>query len=154
MGQSLANGVFWRSLLRNVWFCYQSVKHVSVRYFKWPFFPLCEIAKLWCFPAESPGDLARSPEMDKLKSVTKCYAYIETSSNPADIYRMTNGETSSYWQSDGSARSHWIRWGVHVLVFQNLEWGLRRWLFQVVQIEIFTLFPLSSPINERHTQFF
>ncbi|GAB1296409.1 Zinc finger ZZ-type and EF-hand domain-containing protein 1 [Apodemus speciosus] len=58
---------------------------------------------------ESPGDLARSPEMDKLKSVTKCYAYIETSSNPADIYRMTNGETSSYWQSDGSARSHWIR---------------------------------------------
>lgn len=31
---------------------------------------------------ESPGDLARSPEMDKLKSVTKCYAYIETSSNP------------------------------------------------------------------------
>ncbi|KAK7804179.1 hypothetical protein U0070_022487 [Myodes glareolus] len=58
---------------------------------------------------ESPGDLARSPETDKLKSVTKCYAYIETSSNPADIYRMTNGETSSYWQSDGSARSHWIR---------------------------------------------
>lgn len=58
---------------------------------------------------ESPGDLARSPEMDKLKSVTKCYACIETSSNPADIYRMTNGETSSYWQSDGSARSHWIR---------------------------------------------
>ncbi|XP_023579101.1 zinc finger ZZ-type and EF-hand domain-containing protein 1 isoform X2 [Octodon degus] len=58
---------------------------------------------------ESPGDLIRSPEMDKLKSVTKCYAYIETSSNPADIDKMTNGETSSYWQSDGSARSHWIR---------------------------------------------
>ncbi|KFO20363.1 Zinc finger ZZ-type and EF-hand domain-containing protein 1 [Fukomys damarensis] len=58
---------------------------------------------------ESPGDLTRSPETDKLKSVTKCYAYIETSSNPADIDKMTNGETSSYWQSDGSARSHWIR---------------------------------------------
>ncbi|XP_077021704.1 zinc finger ZZ-type and EF-hand domain-containing protein 1 isoform X7 [Tamandua tetradactyla] len=58
---------------------------------------------------ESPGDLTRSPEMDKLKSVAKCYAYIETSSNPADIDKMTNGETSSYWQSDGSARSHWIR---------------------------------------------
>uniref|UniRef100_A0A673V2A9 Zinc finger ZZ-type and EF-hand domain containing 1 n=1 Tax=Suricata suricatta TaxID=37032 RepID=A0A673V2A9_SURSU len=58
---------------------------------------------------ESPGDLARSPEMDKLKSVAKCYAYIETSSNPADIDKMTNGDTSSYWQSDGSARSHWIR---------------------------------------------
>ncbi|XP_059989649.1 zinc finger ZZ-type and EF-hand domain-containing protein 1 isoform X5 [Lagenorhynchus albirostris] len=58
---------------------------------------------------ESPGDLIRSPEMDKLKSVAKCYTYIETSSNPADIDKMTNGETSSYWQSDGSARSHWIR---------------------------------------------
>ncbi|KAF3813425.1 hypothetical protein GH733_018578 [Mirounga leonina] len=58
---------------------------------------------------ESPGDLTRSPEMDKLKSVAKCYAYIEASSNPADIDKMTNGETSSYWQSDGSARSHWIR---------------------------------------------
>ncbi|XP_039110431.1 zinc finger ZZ-type and EF-hand domain-containing protein 1 isoform X2 [Hyaena hyaena] len=58
---------------------------------------------------ESPGDLARSPEMDRLKSVAKCYAYIETSSNPADIDKMTNGDTSSYWQSDGSARSHWIR---------------------------------------------
>nr|KAF6305614.1 zinc finger ZZ-type and EF-hand domain containing 1 [Pipistrellus kuhlii] len=58
---------------------------------------------------ESPGDLTGSPEMDKLKSIAKCYAYIETSSNPADIDKMTNGETSSYWQSDGSARSHWIR---------------------------------------------
>uniref|UniRef100_A0A2K6F960 Zinc finger ZZ-type and EF-hand domain containing 1 n=1 Tax=Propithecus coquereli TaxID=379532 RepID=A0A2K6F960_PROCO len=58
---------------------------------------------------ESPGDLTRSPEMDKLKSVAKCYAYIETSSNPTDVDKMTNGETSSYWQSDGSARSHWIR---------------------------------------------
>ncbi|KAF6098372.1 zinc finger ZZ-type and EF-hand domain containing 1 [Phyllostomus discolor] len=58
---------------------------------------------------ESPGDLTRSPEMDKLKSIAKCYAHIETSSNPADIDKMTNGETSSYWQSDGSARSHWIR---------------------------------------------
>ncbi|XP_078294074.1 zinc finger ZZ-type and EF-hand domain-containing protein 1 isoform X2 [Panthera onca] len=58
---------------------------------------------------ESPGDLTRSPEMDKLKSVAKCYAYIETSSNPADIDKMTNGDTASYWQSDGSARSHWIR---------------------------------------------
>ncbi|XP_078228650.1 zinc finger ZZ-type and EF-hand domain-containing protein 1 isoform X7 [Callithrix jacchus] len=58
---------------------------------------------------ESPGDLTRSPDMDKLKSVAKCYAYIETSSNSADIDKMTNGETSSYWQSDGSACSHWIR---------------------------------------------
>uniref|UniRef100_A0A8C8RK97 Zinc finger ZZ-type and EF-hand domain containing 1 n=1 Tax=Pelusios castaneus TaxID=367368 RepID=A0A8C8RK97_9SAUR len=58
---------------------------------------------------ECPSDLNGNQEMDKLKSVTKCYTHIETSSNSADIDKMTNGETSSFWQSDGSARSHWIR---------------------------------------------
>ncbi|XP_028937724.1 zinc finger ZZ-type and EF-hand domain-containing protein 1 isoform X1 [Ornithorhynchus anatinus] len=58
---------------------------------------------------ECPGDPRGSQESDKLKSVAKCYTYIETSSNSADIDKMTNGETSSFWQSDGSARSHWIR---------------------------------------------
>ncbi|XP_067393968.1 zinc finger ZZ-type and EF-hand domain-containing protein 1 isoform X3 [Emydura macquarii macquarii] len=58
---------------------------------------------------ECPSDLNDNQEMDKLKSVTKCYTHIETSSNSADIDKMTNGETSSFWQSDGSARSHWIR---------------------------------------------
>ncbi|XP_032934073.2 zinc finger ZZ-type and EF-hand domain-containing protein 1 isoform X2 [Catharus ustulatus] len=58
---------------------------------------------------EYPSDLNGNEESDKLKSVTKCYTHIETSSNSADIDKMTNGETSSFWQSDGSARSHWIR---------------------------------------------
>ncbi|XP_074046652.1 zinc finger ZZ-type and EF-hand domain-containing protein 1 isoform X2 [Macrotis lagotis] len=58
---------------------------------------------------EGPGELVGSQESDQLKAVAKCYTYIETSSNSADIDKMTNGETSSFWQSDGSARSHWIR---------------------------------------------
>ncbi|XP_077167465.1 zinc finger ZZ-type and EF-hand domain-containing protein 1 isoform X1 [Paroedura picta] len=58
---------------------------------------------------ECPNDLNGNQELDKLKSVSKCYTHIETSSNSADIDKMTNGETTSFWQSDGSARSHWIR---------------------------------------------
>ncbi|XP_053130784.1 zinc finger ZZ-type and EF-hand domain-containing protein 1 isoform X2 [Hemicordylus capensis] len=58
---------------------------------------------------ECPSDFNGSQELDKLKSVSKCYTHIETSSNSADVDKMTNGETSSFWQSDGSARSHWIR---------------------------------------------
>ncbi|XP_053187523.1 zinc finger ZZ-type and EF-hand domain-containing protein 1 isoform X2 [Scomber japonicus] len=55
------------------------------------------------------AELDRDPEVDKVKVVTQCYSTIEASSNVADIYKMTNGETASFWQSDGSARSHWIR---------------------------------------------
>lgn len=51
------------------------------------------------------------PDTDKVKIVNPCYSFIEASSNTADIYKMTNGETVSFWQSDGSARSHWIRQG-------------------------------------------
>ncbi|RLV95848.1 hypothetical protein DV515_00012783 [Chloebia gouldiae] len=46
---------------------------------------------------EYPSDLNGNQESDKLKSVTKCYTHIETSSNSADIDKMTNGETSSFW---------------------------------------------------------
>lgn len=74
-----------------------------------------------CF-AEYPSDLNGNEESDKLKSVTKCYTHIETSSNSADIDKMTNGETSSFWQSDGSARSHWIRWAQ--------GWGSESWASQ------------------------
>ncbi|XP_048874070.1 zinc finger ZZ-type and EF-hand domain-containing protein 1 [Brienomyrus brachyistius] len=49
------------------------------------------------------------PDTDKVKIINPCYSFIEASSNTADIYKMTNGETVSFWQSDGSARSHWIR---------------------------------------------
>ncbi|XP_034034875.1 zinc finger ZZ-type and EF-hand domain-containing protein 1 [Thalassophryne amazonica] len=55
------------------------------------------------------SDLNRDPEVDKVRVVTQCYSTIEASSNAADVYKMTNGETSSFWQSDGSARTHWIR---------------------------------------------
>nr|XP_049597636.1 zinc finger ZZ-type and EF-hand domain-containing protein 1 isoform X2 [Syngnathus scovelli] len=55
------------------------------------------------------AELDRDPDVDKVKVVTQCYSTIEASSNVADVYKMTNGETSSFWQSDGSARSHWIR---------------------------------------------
>lgn len=55
------------------------------------------------------AELNRDPEVDKVKVVTQCYNFIEASSNAADIHKMTNGETVTFWQSDGSARSHWIR---------------------------------------------
>uniref|UniRef100_A0A4W3IYQ1 Zinc finger ZZ-type and EF-hand domain containing 1 n=1 Tax=Callorhinchus milii TaxID=7868 RepID=A0A4W3IYQ1_CALMI len=53
--------------------------------------------------------LEKKNDLDKLKLITKCYTSIEASSNSTDIDKMTNGETSSYWQSDGSSCSHWIR---------------------------------------------
>ncbi|XP_073471151.1 zinc finger ZZ-type and EF-hand domain-containing protein 1 isoform X2 [Aquarana catesbeiana] len=58
---------------------------------------------------ECPAVLTGSDESLKYKTITKSYSGIETSSNSSDIDKMTNGETTSYWQSDGSARSHWIR---------------------------------------------
>ncbi|XP_063313499.1 zinc finger ZZ-type and EF-hand domain-containing protein 1 isoform X2 [Pelobates fuscus] len=58
---------------------------------------------------ERPVDLSDQEECLKFKSIAKCYSHIETSSNSSDIDKMTNGETSSFWQSDGSARSHWVR---------------------------------------------
>ncbi|XP_078404848.1 zinc finger ZZ-type and EF-hand domain-containing protein 1 isoform X3 [Cetorhinus maximus] len=54
-------------------------------------------------------DINGDQELDKLKMVTKCYTTIEASSNSTDVDKMTNGETASYWQSDGSSCSHWIR---------------------------------------------
>uniref|UniRef100_A0A665UYY4 Zinc finger, ZZ-type with EF hand domain 1 n=1 Tax=Echeneis naucrates TaxID=173247 RepID=A0A665UYY4_ECHNA len=61
------------------------------------------------FLLQKEKELDRDPEVDKVKVVTQCYSTIEASSNVSDIYKMTNGETTSFWQSDGSARSHWIR---------------------------------------------
>lgn len=66
------------------------------------------------------AQLDRDPDVDKVKVVTQCYSSIETSSNISDIYKMTNGETASFWQSDGSARSHWIRQG-HPFVKRELR---------------------------------
>ncbi|XP_051521186.1 zinc finger ZZ-type and EF-hand domain-containing protein 1-like isoform X1 [Myxocyprinus asiaticus] len=55
------------------------------------------------------SELNHDPDVDKVKVVTQCYSFIDASSNSADIHKLTNGETVSFWQSDGSARSHWIR---------------------------------------------
>ncbi|KAM9386110.1 zinc finger ZZ-type and EF-hand domain-containing protein 1 [Pholidichthys leucotaenia] len=55
------------------------------------------------------AELDRDPDVDMVKVITQCYSSIEASSNVADIYKMTNGETTSFWQSEGSPRSHWIR---------------------------------------------
>ncbi|KAM9441391.1 zinc finger ZZ-type and EF-hand domain-containing protein 1 isoform 2-T2 [Clarias gariepinus] len=54
-------------------------------------------------------ELTQGQEVDRVKVVSQCFSSIEASSNSADVHRMTNGDTVSYWQSDGSARSHWIR---------------------------------------------
>lgn len=85
---------------------------------------------LYCFLSDLDiqyrAELDHDPEVDKVKVVTQCYSSIEASSNVADIYKMTDGETSSFWQSDGSARSHWIRqgprfWGKHGLCFVDMR---------------------------------
>ncbi|XP_056313919.1 zinc finger ZZ-type and EF-hand domain-containing protein 1 [Danio aesculapii] len=55
------------------------------------------------------AELNHDPDVDKVKVVTQCFSFIEASSNNTDVNKLTNGETVSFWQSDGSARSHWIR---------------------------------------------
>ncbi|XP_074657535.1 zinc finger ZZ-type and EF-hand domain-containing protein 1-like [Tubulanus polymorphus] len=39
----------------------------------------------------------------------KCCQVVELSSNSNDVNNLFDENTSTYWQSDGSARSHWIR---------------------------------------------
>lgn len=53
-------------------------------------------------------ELLWSNSKAELNPVTKCITSYEVSSNKADGHRLFLSE-SSYWQSDGSARSHWIR---------------------------------------------
>ncbi|XP_050394804.1 zinc finger ZZ-type and EF-hand domain-containing protein 1 [Patella vulgata] len=48
-------------------------------------------------------------EGEELRPITKCYSGIEVSTNTSDAYRLTNGDPNTFWQSDGTARSHWIR---------------------------------------------
>ncbi|CAE1249578.1 Zinc finger ZZ-type and EF-hand domain-containing protein 1 [Acanthosepion pharaonis] len=46
---------------------------------------------------------------EEIQMVVKCIHSVEVSTNRLDTYRLTNGNSSSYWQSDGTCRSHWIR---------------------------------------------
>ncbi|XP_071105472.1 zinc finger ZZ-type and EF-hand domain-containing protein 1-like isoform X1 [Haliotis cracherodii] len=48
-------------------------------------------------------------EGEELKPITKCFSAMEVSTNSSDAYRLTNGDPYSFWQSDGAARTHWIR---------------------------------------------
>ncbi|XP_066271165.1 zinc finger ZZ-type and EF-hand domain-containing protein 1-like [Branchiostoma lanceolatum] len=58
--------------------------------------------------SESEEAIAISPTQEQ-RVISKCYKGIDVSTNKADVHRMTDGDMSTYWQSDGSARSHWAR---------------------------------------------
>ncbi|CAL1538237.1 unnamed protein product [Lymnaea stagnalis] len=45
-------------------------------------------------------------EMEK-RTIYNCFSFIEVSSNPTEAHLLRNNST--FWQSDGAARSHWIR---------------------------------------------
>ncbi|XP_067952130.1 zinc finger ZZ-type and EF-hand domain-containing protein 1-like [Watersipora subatra] len=60
-----------------------------------------EEVKLLC--GDSVGDV---------KSTGKPYTSIQVSSNSSDVHKLTDGNTGSYWQSDGAARSHFIRFNM------------------------------------------
>ncbi|PVD39043.1 hypothetical protein C0Q70_01670 [Pomacea canaliculata] len=59
--------------------------------------------------ARDEGEDQLLAEGEELKPITKCYSRLEVSTNSSDAYRLTNGDPNSFWQSDGAARSHWIR---------------------------------------------
>eukprot|EP00106_Octopus_bimaculoides_P005363 XP_014772805.1 PREDICTED: zinc finger ZZ-type and EF-hand domain-containing protein 1-like [Octopus bimaculoides] len=46
---------------------------------------------------------------EEVQQVQRCICSIEVSTNTSNSERLLNGNTSSYWQSDGTCRSHWIR---------------------------------------------
>ncbi|XP_065066167.1 zinc finger ZZ-type and EF-hand domain-containing protein 1-like isoform X1 [Rhopilema esculentum] len=48
-------------------------------------------------------------EDEVLKPITRCFTLIEVSSNRSEIPKLTDGDTRTFWQSDGPARSHWVR---------------------------------------------
>ncbi|XP_064626439.1 zinc finger ZZ-type and EF-hand domain-containing protein 1-like isoform X2 [Lineus longissimus] len=58
----------------------------------------------------------------ELRPLTKTFSRIDVSSNTADSGRLTNEDFDSYWQSDGLARSHWIRlWMKSNVVLKQLS---------------------------------
>ncbi|XP_055877134.1 zinc finger ZZ-type and EF-hand domain-containing protein 1-like isoform X1 [Biomphalaria glabrata] len=61
-------------------------------------------------------------ELEK-KTIYNCYSTIEVSSNPSEAHLLRN--TSTFWQSDGAARSHWIR--LHIknnIILKHLSIGV------------------------------
>ncbi|KAL3875978.1 hypothetical protein ACJMK2_033871 [Sinanodonta woodiana] len=59
--------------------------------------------------ARSDGAETQLSDGEEMRLLNPCYSSFEVSSNTSDAYRLTNGDQNSFWQSDGSARSHWIR---------------------------------------------
>jgi hypothetical protein len=47
-----------------------------------------------------------------LRPIKQCFNKVEVSSNRNEASKLTDGDVSTYWQSDGAARSHWIRLSV------------------------------------------
>nr|XP_054763632.1 zinc finger ZZ-type and EF-hand domain-containing protein 1-like [Lytechinus pictus] len=45
----------------------------------------------------------------EVKLTTKCFKSIQVSTNPREASRLTDGDPSTYWQSDGPAHTHWVR---------------------------------------------
>ncbi|XP_035685693.1 zinc finger ZZ-type and EF-hand domain-containing protein 1-like [Branchiostoma floridae] len=58
--------------------------------------------------SESDETISMSPTQEQ-RVISKCYKGIDVSTNKADVHRMTDGDMSTYWQSDGTSRSHWVR---------------------------------------------
>ncbi|BFZ03746.1 hypothetical protein BsWGS_06784 [Bradybaena similaris] len=57
------------------------------------------------------------------KTIYNCFSSIEVSSNPSDAHHLRNN--SMFWQSDGAARSHWVR--LHVknnIMLKHLSIGV------------------------------
>lgn len=44
-----------------------------------------------------------------LKPINRCFTSVEVSSNRNDASKLIDNESGTYWQSDGAARSHWVR---------------------------------------------
>lgn len=53
--------------------------------------------------------LTASGDSTDLREVGKPYSSIQVSSNFGDVNRLVDNDNGTYWQSNGSARSHWVR---------------------------------------------
>nr|XP_047143287.1 zinc finger ZZ-type and EF-hand domain-containing protein 1 [Hydra vulgaris] len=44
-----------------------------------------------------------------LKPIARCFTSVEVSTNKNNAFKLMDNDNATYWQSDGPARSHWIR---------------------------------------------
>lgn len=50
-----------------------------------------------------------SADGGNIREVTKPFSTLQVSSNTSDLHNLTDEGAASFWQSSGSARTHWIR---------------------------------------------